>query len=182
MRLDRFDNTAFDRGAGSLKEAFWVLCKALFFQCPLPWPSTLRVFLLRAFGSKIGKDVVIRSGVNISFPWRFEAGDYVWIGEDVFILSLARVSLGSNVCLSQRAFLCTGSHDFRSEAFDLVTGPIRIEDGVWVAAQAFVGPDVVVGRDAIVSAGSVVLKTVQSACLVRGNPASVQPLSKTPAS
>ena len=173
MQLSRFDNSSFDRGACRVKEAAWILCKALCFLVPLPLPSAFRVFCLRLFGAKIGAGMVIRSGVNITFPWRFAAGDHVWIGEGVLILSLAEVTLGSDVCLSQRSFLCTGSHDRRKESFDLIARPIVIGDQVWVAAQAFVGPGVTVGRGATLAAGTVVTRSVPEKALVRGNPAQV---------
>ena len=171
VRLKDYDNSGFDRGAGRLQESLWLLCKALFFQNPLPWPSALRVALLRLFGAQVGSGVVIRSGVNITFPWRFRAGDAVWIGEEVQILSLAPVELGSNVCLSQRSFLCTGSHNFHKDTFDLVVKPVVIEDEVWVAAQAFVGPGVVLRSKSVVSAGSVVLESAPPGSFLRGNPA-----------
>ena len=177
MQLANYDNSNFDRGSGRLREAAWFICKIFFFQNPFPWPSSLRVALLRLFGAKIGRGVVIRSGVNITFPWRFEAGDDVWVGEEVMIISLASVKLGSNVCLSQRAFLCTGSHDYRKDTFDLVTRPIRIENQVWVAAAAFVGPGVTIGKASIVSAGSVVLQSVPEKSMARGNPAEILPVT-----
>ena len=133
----------------------------------------MRVALLRSFGAKIGQDVVIRANVNISFPWRLSIGDHVWIGEDVGILSLAPVTIESNVCISQRAYLCTGSHDFRREDFKLKVAPITVRAGSWVAAVAFVGPGVEIGTGAVVSAGSVVFETVPANTLVQGNPARV---------
>lgn len=175
MRLDLYDNSDFDRGASKFKEALWMLCKCAFFLNPFPWPSLLRVGLLRLFGARIGSGVVIRSGVNITFPWRFTAGDHVWIGEEVLILSLAPVTLGSQVCLSQRAYLCTGSHDWRRETFDLQTRPIIVEDSVWISSQAFVGPGVRIGNGCVVGAGAVVLKAVPEQSLVKGNPAIITP-------
>jgi putative colanic acid biosynthesis acetyltransferase WcaF len=173
MRLDLFDNSDFDRGASPLKEAFWILCKCLFFLNPFPWPSSLRTFWLRLFGAKIGSGLVIRSGVNITFPWRFEVGDHVWIGENVCVLSMARVRIGSHVCISQRAFLCTGSHDPQKESFDLITRPIEIDSSVWIAATSFIGPGVTVGQDSIIAAGSVVMKPIPARSFVKGNPAQI---------
>jgi putative colanic acid biosynthesis acetyltransferase WcaF len=171
MDLSQYSVAHFDRGASRLKEAAWLAVKSVFFQTVWPWPSALRVFFLRAFGAKIGSGVVIRSRVNITFPWRLSVGDHVWIGEEVLILSLAPVSIGSNVCISQRAFLCTGTHDFHSETFDLKTKPVTLRDGCWIAAQAFVAPGVEVGAGSVVSAGSVVLENVPPRSVVRGNPA-----------
>lgn len=174
MDLAIYDNSDFDRGAPKWKEALWVAIRCLLFQTPWPLPSGLRIGLLRAFGAKIGKRVVIRSNVNISFPWRLTIGDHVWIGEDVGILSLARVTIGSNVCISQRAYLCTGSHDFRREDFKLNVAPIVVHDETWIAAAAFIGPGVEIGQGAVVAAGAVVFENVAPNSLVLGNPATIE--------
>jgi len=171
--LSIYDNSDFDRGASRGKEAVWALARWIFFQNALPWPSSLRVALLEMFGAKIGARVVIRANVNISFPWRLQIGDQVWIGEDVGILSLAQVTIESNVCISQRAYICTGSHDFRRKDFKLKAAPITVRTGGWVAAAAFIGPGVEIGAGSIVSAGSVVLENVPANVLVQGNPARV---------
>ena len=173
MDLSVYENSDFDRGAPRWKEALWVFARCLFFQNALPWPPRLRVTLLRAFGAKIGRHVIVRANVNISFPWRLQVGDHVWIGEDVGILSLAQVTIESNVCISQRVYLCTGSHEFRREDFKLKVAPITVRTGSWVAAAAFAGPGVEIGLGSVVSAGSVVLENVPANVLVQGNPARV---------
>jgi putative colanic acid biosynthesis acetyltransferase WcaF len=171
--LARYTNPDFNRGASPLKEAAWWAVRALFFDTPLPWPSALRVALLRVFGATVGDGVVIRSRVNITFPWRLSIGSHVWIGEEVLILSLAQVTIESNCCISQRAYLCTGSHDFASPAFSLQTNPITIREGSWIAATAFVAPGVTVGPGSMVAAGSVALSDTGPGVIVRGNPAVV---------
>lgn len=176
IQLASYSSEGFDRGASRLKEAAWILAKWLFFLTPLPWPSALRCALLRLFGAQVGNGVVVRGNVNISFPWRVVIGSDVWIGEEVMILSLAEVNIESNVCISQRAFLCTGSHDFQKETFDLIAKPITIREGAWVAALAFIGPGVEVGQGSRVCAGSVVSKNIPPASEARGNPASLTPL------
>jgi putative colanic acid biosynthesis acetyltransferase WcaF len=172
--LSIYDNSDFDRGAPRWQEALWVFVRVLFFQNGFPWPSQLRVACLRAFGAQIGKGVIIRANVNISFPWRLTIGDHVWIGEEVGILTLAKVSIGSHVCISQRAYLCTGSHDFRREDFKLKVAPITVGDGSWIAALAFIGPGVEIGSGSVVSAGSVVSQNVPPGSSARGNPAEIK--------
>ena len=154
-----------------MREAAWWMVRGVLFMHAFPMPSRLKVLALRWFGARVGHGVVIRSRVNVTFPWRLSIGDHVWIGDEVLILSLAEVSIGSSVCLSQRAFLCTGSHDFFKPTFDLVVKPIRIEDGCWVAAGAFVGPGVTLGAGSLCAAGSVVVKDVAPGMRVGGNPA-----------
>ncbi len=172
VRLDKFDaKKNLDRGRSKLVEVFWYICKCLFFLSPLPWPISFKIFLLRFFGAKVGHGVVIKPRVNIHFPWKLELKDHVWIGEEVFILNFEPVEIGSNSCLSQRVFLCAGNHDFRSEDFAYRNAPIKIEEGVWVGAQVFVGPGVVIGEDAVICAGSVVVSDQQSSMICRGNPA-----------
>src|SRR6266496_4431219 len=116
---------------------------------------------------------MVRANVNISFPWRLAIGAHGWIGEDVGILTLAPVTIESNVCISQRAYLCTGSHDFRRKDFKLRVAPITVREGSWIAAASFIAPGVEIGSGAIVSAGSVVVESVAPKTFVRGNPAAV---------
>jgi putative colanic acid biosynthesis acetyltransferase WcaF len=173
MKLEMYDNSDFDRGAPGWKRGLWVIVRCVFFQNPCPWGSAFRSALLRSFGAKIGKGVGIGSNVNISFPWRLVVGDHVWIGDDVGILSLAPVTIESNICVARRSFLCTGSHDFRREDFKLKVAPILVRTGSWIAIGSLILPGVTIGEGAVVSAGSVVLRDVPPNCLVRGNPATV---------
>lgn len=171
MRLDRYDNSDFSRGASTLREVLWWVVRSLLFAPWFPIPSGIKVTALRAFGAKVGQGVVIRSRVNITFPWRLTIGDHVWIADEVLILSLAPVTIGSHVVVSNRAFLCTGSHRFRSENFDLVTRPIVIGNGCWIASQVFIAPGITLGPNSMCAAGAVVLKSAGPDQVLVGNPA-----------
>ncbi|MFM2420375.1 MAG: hypothetical protein RL385_5098 [Pseudomonadota bacterium] len=168
--LSRFNNADFDRGASKASELLWIgLRSALFERGPLPM-STVRAATLRRLGATIGVRTTMRRGLRITFPWKLQVGDNSWLGEDAWLLNLAPIALGKNVVVSQRAFLCTGSHDWSDPAFSLITSPIVVEDGAWIGANAFVGPGVTIGSHAVVTAGSVVTRDVPAYTICSGNP------------
>jgi putative colanic acid biosynthesis acetyltransferase WcaF len=169
--LSSYDAAGFDRGASVFKEGLWLIVSLFVFRlCPLK-VSAFKKLLLKSFGAKIGQGVVIKPGVRITFPWRLTLGDNVWLGEDCWILSLAPIIIESNVCLSQGAFLCTGSHNYKSPAFDLIVKPIVIERGAWISAGAFVGPGVRIGSHAVLTANSVTAHDLEPFGIYQGNPA-----------
>jgi putative colanic acid biosynthesis acetyltransferase WcaF len=170
VRLDLFDGGAFDRGRPAVIEAFWLLVQWAFISSWIPG-STHRRFLLRLFGARIGSGVILKPGIRVKFPWRLAIGNQSWIGERVWIDNLAEVTIGAHCCLSQGAYLCTGSHDWSKPAFDLITRPIRIDDGAWIAAGATIGPGVNVGAGAVLLLGSVAVRDLGAGDLHQGVPA-----------
>ena len=169
--LSHYTPGRFDRGAGPVKEAFWLVVSLILFRlCPFSF-SALKRAVLRAFGARIGRNVTIKPQVKITFPWKLTVGDHVWLGEECWLLNLEQLVIGSHVCISQRAFLCTGSHDYKHATFDLITRPITLEDGVWIGAGCWVGPGVTLGAHAVLTAGSVATKNLTANGIYRGNPA-----------
>jgi putative colanic acid biosynthesis acetyltransferase WcaF len=169
--LSRYSPGHFDRGANVVKEGLWLVVSLVLFRlCPFSF-SALKCFVLRAFGAKVGENVTIKPEVKITFPWKLAIGDHVWLGEECWLLNLERITIGSHVCISQRAFLCTGSHDYKSVRFNLITKPIKLEDGAWLGAGCWVGPGVTVGSHAVLTAGSVAAKNLEARGIYRGNPA-----------
>lgn len=161
----------YDPGASAPKRACWYIVNALVFHSWLCPCSRIKVILLRLFGAKVGKDIVIKPRVNIKHPWRLVVGDNVWIGERVWIDNLVKVEIGSNVCISQGALLLTGSHDYTDPAFRLILGEIYLEDGVWIAASAVVCPGVRCACNAVITVGSVLRKDAEVGGVYAGNPA-----------
>lgn len=171
--LAPYGTKEFSRGAGVLKEGLWVVLSLLLFQlCPFNFSAVKRM-VLRAFGARIGRGVVIKPQVKITFPWKLEIGDFVWLGEECWLLNLDRIVIGSNVCISQRAFLCTGNHNYRVATFDLIVKPIIVEDGAWIGAATWVAPGVKVGTHAVLAAGSVATGELKPWGIYQGNPATL---------
>ena len=169
--LSSYSAAQFDRGAGRIRELAWLIVSLLLFRlCPFSFSALKRV-LLRSFGGRIGRGVVIKPQVKITFPWKLDIGNYVWLGEECWLLNLDRITIGNNVCISQRAFLCTGNHDYKARTFDLEVKSIVINDGAWIGAGAWVGPGVVVHSHAVLTAGSVATRDLEGDAIHRGNPA-----------
>jgi putative colanic acid biosynthesis acetyltransferase WcaF len=171
VRNDLFDGSRdLVRGRSRAVESLWYLVKCAFFLSALPWPSALKRTLLRLFGARIGVGVYIKPRVNVHFPWKLDVGEHSWIGEETFLLNMEPIVIGAHCCVSQRAFLCTGNHDYRQVNMPFRNRSIVIEDGAWVGAQAFVGPGVTVGSEAVVAAGSVVTRSLPRGMRCAGNP------------
>jgi putative colanic acid biosynthesis acetyltransferase WcaF len=171
MDLSRYDNSHYYPGAGIIVRAVWYVVNALAFDSWwLPISAPKRV-LLRCFGAKIGKGVVVKPRVNIKYPWNLTIGNHTWIGEQVWIESLVAIDIGAHVCISQGAYLLTGNHDYRDEAFMLVTRPIRIQDSAWIGAFAVVCPGVTIGRGSVLSVRSVASSDTDEGWIYRGSPA-----------
>lgn len=170
MDLSAFRNPEFGRGASRLKELAWLLARVRVFErSVMPWYG-LRRRILRRFGARIGDGVLIKPGVKITFPWKLAIGSHSWIGEEAWLLNLAPITIGANVCISQRAMLCTGSHDWSKPTFDLIAKPITVEDEVWICANVFVAPGVTIGKGTVVTAGSVVTRDLPPGMICSGNP------------
>ena len=163
--LAGFTGAGYERGRPVPVQVAWMLVSGL---VVMRWwcPARVRVAVLRAFGARIGQGVLIRHGVRIHWPWKLTVGDNSWIGEGAYLLNLEPISIGSDVCISQQAMLCTGSHDLRSPTFEYDNGPIVIEDGAWVAARATVLRGVTIGAGAVVGATALATKDVPPGAVV----------------
>lgn len=154
--------------------ALWNTVYVLFFRFTPAWCCHgYRRFVLRLFGAKIGQGCKIHPRCRIWAPWNLEMGSLVALAADVDCYSVDKITLGSKVAVSQRAFLCTASHDIRSLERPLVHAPIRVQNHVWIAAEAFIGPGVQLEEGCVVAARGVVTRSVAAWVVVGGNPARV---------
>lgn len=127
--------------------------------------------LLRLFGARVGAHVLVRPSARITYPWKVRLAEHVWIGDHAELYSLGPIEIGAHAVISQKSYLCTGSHDHRRSDFPLLQSAIRVEDQAWIATDCFVAPGVTIGRGALVAARSTVLQDVPAGMIVAGSPA-----------
>ena len=161
-----------DKGRGIVVRSIWHFVNALFFENSLNPSSQLKIALLRLFGAKVGRGVIIKPGVNIKHPWFLTLGDHTWIGERAWLdNTFAPITLGDHVCISQGVYLCTGNHDWTDPAFGLLERPLTIESGAWIGASAKVLPGAHVAGHCVVAGGAVLSKPTEPYMIYAGNPA-----------
>ncbi|MCG1036553.1 WcaF family extracellular polysaccharide biosynthesis acetyltransferase [Polaribacter sargassicola] len=166
----KYDNSWYKPGS-KIKILIWYFVNVLFFINPLNPISSLKVFLLRLFGAKIGSNVVFKPGVSVKYPWFLEIGNSVWVGESVWIDNLTKITIEDNVCLSQGAMLLCGNHNYKKSSFDLKIGEIKLEEGSWVGAKSVVCPGVTLKTHAILAVNSVATSDLEAYSIYQGNPA-----------
>ncbi|EPY4498286.1 putative colanic acid biosynthesis acetyltransferase [Klebsiella quasipneumoniae] len=159
------------RGKNVIYTQLWWLVQSTLFAWSPQVLYKWRVFLLRMFGASIGKNVIIRPSAKITYPWKVKIGDYSWIGDDVTLYSLGNINVGNNTVISQRCYLCAGSHDYNSINFDIISEEIIIGDSCWLATDVFVAPGINIGTNCVVGARSSVFKNLPSNSICLGSPA-----------
>ncbi len=154
-----------------LGRAAWNLVWTFLYR-PSPRPfHGWRRLLLRCLGARIGSGVHAFSAVKIWAPWNLEMGDYRCLSHDVDCYCVAKIKIGVHATVSKYGFLCAASHDVENPHMPLITAPITIADGDWIAADDFIGPGVTVGEGAVVGERSGVFRSVEPWSVVVGSPA-----------
>ena len=169
--LSQYDSSSYDRGRPGWFVLLWWLVQAIAFPLSPHTFNGFRRWLLQLFGAKIGTGVIIRPTARFTYPWNVEIGDYSWIGDDVVFYSLAQIHIGCHCSISQKCYLCTGSHDIQDPGFGLITSPIAIGNGVWIATDCFVAPGVQIGANAVIGARSSVFSNIPAQKVCWGTPA-----------
>ena len=159
------------RGRNKFVVQLWWLIQSTLFAMSPQFMYSWRNWLLRLFGAKIGRDVIIRPTVRITYPWKVIIGDFSWIGDHVELYSLGKIVIGANTVISQKSYICTGSHDSTRLSFDIYAKKITIEDQVWVASDVFIAPGVTIKKGAVIGARSTVLNDMPQGMVCYGYPA-----------
>ena len=172
--LSRFRLPLGFRGRSGATVFLWQIVQGSLFACSPQFAYGWRRFLLRAFGARIGRGVKVRPSARITYPWKIEIGDRSWVGDHAELYSLTLIRIGADTVVSQKSYLCAGSHDYRRPDFAMTPGPIEIGDQCWIAADVFIAPGVTIGAGAVVGARSSVFSDIEAGALAFGSPARVQ--------
>ena len=160
VQLNSFNNSWYNPGS-RLTIILWFIANRVFINTYFPIPSSFKRIVLNLFKPKI----------SIKYPWLLEIQNDVWIGENVWIDNLSKVTIGSNVCISQGAMLLCGNHNYKKTTFDLMLGEIKLEEGVWIGAQSIVCPGVTCESHSVLSVGSIATSDLEAYHIYQGNPA-----------
>lgn len=146
---------------------YWPLFRPFFLNIFKGW----RIFILKTFGAKIGKNSDVHASVRIWAPWNLEVGSFSTLGPNVDCYNQGNIIIGDHTVISQKVYLCSSTHDYSQSHFPLICKSITIDDMVWIAAGSFLGPGIHIGEGAVVGAKAAVFRDVLPWTVVGGNPA-----------
>jgi putative colanic acid biosynthesis acetyltransferase WcaF len=129
-----------------------------------------RNMILRAFGARVSPSCHVYPHARIWAPWNLIMEDEACLADDVICYSMAEITIGKRVVVSQGVHLCAGTHDYEDPNFQLIASPITIGDRAWLCAECFIGPGVTIGEGAVIGARSVVVRDMPSWQVCAGNP------------
>lgn len=155
--------------SGIVVQLWWVVQGTLFAASP-QFMYGWRRWLLRRFGAKVGKRVLLRPSVKVTYPWKVSIGDFAWIGDDVVLYSLGEIVIGEHAVVSQRSYLCAADHDPTQPSFPIRARKVVVEEQAWVATDVFIAPGVTIGAGAVIGARSSVFKDMPSGMVCFGTP------------
>lgn len=99
------------------------------------------------------------------------------LGVRVLLDAEGELIIGNNVTISRECMIYTHTHnikEYKKSDNVIECSQVVIEDDVWIGARSIILPSAkIIGKGAIVGAGSIVTKQVDPFSIVAGNPAKV---------
>jgi len=154
-----------------IKARLWRVVWMLFYRTT-PWfMYKYRCFLLNVFGADVSYLSKPSNSTFIEFPWNLKMEKYASLGERSWVYCLDKVVIGEYSCVGQDVKLITGSHNYKSEEFEMITKPIHIGIGCWLTSDVTVLMGCSIGDYAVIGVRSLVTKDIPANFLAHGIPA-----------
>ncbi len=149
----------------------WAVVRFSCFRFSPPFANRWRVMLLNLFGASVHASARIAPSAQVDFPWNLIVEPHVTICHEVIINCMGTVRIGEYSRISQYSHICAGTHDYQRRDMSIVRSPITIGKSVWIAADAFVGPDVTIGDGCMLAARSSAFGDLPANQICLGEPA-----------
>lgn len=144
------------------------------------------LLLSELFGS-MGDNVHVDIDFHCEYGINIHCGNDVIINMNCTFVDNNRIDIGNNVLIASDVKIYTATHTTdvvgrtNSQENKKISGcfcrtfsrPVRIEDNVWIGGGAILLPGVVIGRNSVIGAGSVVTRSIPENCVAVGNPCRV---------
>jgi len=147
----------------------WYCIYIIFFRTSPKIFHGWRSFLLSIFGAKLGKGVHVYPSTKVWAPWNLVMEDFSCLAEEVDCYNVAQVKIGRNSTVSQYSYICTASRSYQAFPMSLVIAAIEIGDHVWVAADVFIAPGVMIGHHAVITARCTISKDIPDGVVVKNS-------------
>lgn len=158
------------RGRSAVVVQLWWVVQATVFRWSPQFAYGFRAWLLRLFGATVGRGVLVRPTVTVTYPWKLSIGNNSWVGDEVVLYSLGNIEIGENVVISQRSYLCAGDHDYSQFDFPIRSHTIVVFSQAWIATDVFIAPGVSIGEAAVIGARSSVFRSMPARMICTGSP------------
>ena len=136
-------------------------------------PGLRRRLFTKLLGA-YGEGAEIRPPFFCDFGWQTHVGARTFANFGLTVLDVATVRIGEDVQIGPHVQLLTATHPLdpgpRRDKWESAE-PIVIEDNVWLGGGVIVCPGVTVGKNTVVGAGSVVIKSLPPDVVAGGSPA-----------
>ena len=153
----------------------------------LDYSDTLkRTAILKELLGSIGENVAIDT------PFYCDYGKNIFLGNDVIVnmnctfVDNKPIQIGNKVLIASNVQIYTASHptlprerlnpkwkEEKNTFFRTYARPVIIEDNVWIGGGSIILAGVTIGKNSVIGAGSIVVKSIPPNCIAVGNPCKV---------